>query len=111
MFTKDLRLYVYPLRDHVTGLLRTVESLEIPDTQRNLFRHLVERGRIKQLDNVDESVLHIFSRDVLKRIKENDASWEGMVPPEVAQMVKERQLFGYRNREGSDDAAFAAASS
>ena len=111
LFTKDLRLYVYPLRDHVTGLLRTVENLEIPDIQRNLFRHLVERGRIKQLDNVDESVLHIFSRDVLKRIKENDASWEGMVPPEVAQMVKERQLFGYRNREGSDDAAFAAASS
>jgi len=109
LFTKDLRLYVYPLRDHVTGLLRTVENLEIPDIQRNLFRHLVERGRIKQLDNVDESVLHIFSRDVLKRIKENDASWEGMVPPEVAQMVKERQLFGYRNREGSEDAAFAAA--
>jgi len=110
LFTKDLRLYVYPLRDHVTGLLRTVENLEIPEIQRNLFRHLVERGRIKQLDNVDESVLHIFSRDVLKRIKENDASWEGMVPPEVAQMVKERQLFGYRKREGSEDAAFAAAS-
>jgi hypothetical protein len=110
LFTKDLRLYVYPLRDHVTGLLRTVENLEIPDIQRNLFRHLVERGRIKQLDNVDESVLHIFSRDVLKRIKENDASWEGMVPPEVAQMVMDRQLFGYRNREGCDAAAFAAAS-
>ncbi len=109
LFTKDLRLYVYPLRDHVTGQLKTVENLEIPGTQHNLFRHLVERGRIKQLDNIDESVLHIFSRDVLKRIKENDASWEDMVPPEVAQMVKERQLFGYRNPEGSEDAAFAAA--
>jgi hypothetical protein len=32
-----------------------------------------------------------------------------MVPPEVAQMVKERQLFGYRNKESSEDAAFAAA--
>jgi hypothetical protein len=31
-----------------------------------------------------------------------------MVPPEVADMVKQRQLFGYRNREASDDAAFAA---
>ena len=109
LFTKDLRLYVYPLRDHVTGQLKTVENLEIPATQHSLFRHLVERGRIKQLDNIDESVLHIFSRDVLKRIKENDSSWEDMVPPEVAQMVKQRQLFGYRNREGSDDAAFAAA--
>jgi hypothetical protein len=110
LFTKDLRLYVYPLRDHVTGQLKTVENLEIPDAQKNLFRHLVERGRIKQLNNIDESVLHIFSRDVLKRIKENDASWEDMVPIEVAQMVKERQLFGYHNRESSDDAAFAAAS-
>src|SRR6266849_3283197 len=109
LFTKDLRLYVYPLRDHVTGLLRTVENLEIPGTLNHLFRHLVERGRIKQLDNVDESVLHIFSRDVLKRIKENDRAWESMVPDEVAAMVKKRQLFGYRNREGSEDAAFAAA--
>jgi hypothetical protein len=109
LFTKDLRLYVYPLRDDVTGQLKTVDNLEIPSALRNLFRHLVERGRIKQLDNIDEGVLHIFSRDVLKRIKENDASWEGMVPPEVAQMVKERQLFGYRNKESSEDAAFAAA--
>jgi len=109
LFTKDLRLYVYPLRDHVTGQLKTVENLEIPGTQHNLFRHLVERGRIKQLDNIDEGVLHIFSRDVLKRIKESDASWEEMVPPEVAQMVKQRQLFGYRNLEGLEDAAFAAA--
>jgi hypothetical protein len=96
LFTKDMRLYVYPLRDHATGLLKTIENVEIPETQHHLFRHLVERNRIKQLDNFDPSVLHIFSRDVLKRIKDNDTSWEEMVPTEVAQMVKHRQLFGYR---------------
>jgi len=104
-----LRLYVYPLRDHATGLLKTVENIEIPGTLHNLFRHLVEQGRIKQLDNFDESVLHIFSRDVLKRIKENDSAWEGMVPSEVAAMVKNRQLFGYRDPETAEDATFAAA--
>jgi hypothetical protein len=109
LFTKDLRLYVYPLRDPTTGLLKTVESMEIPGALHSLFRHLVERGRIKQLDNFDESVLHIFSRDVLKRIKENDSSWEGMVPAEVAAMVKGRQLFGYRNPETAEDTALAAA--
>lgn len=108
LFTKDLRLYVYPLRDHATGVLKTLENVEIPAAQRNLFRHLVERGRIKQLDNFDESVLHIFSRDVLKRIKENDASWEGMVPAEVAAMVKHRQLFGYREPGVLEDAASAS---
>ena len=109
LFTKDLRLYVYPLRDPATGTIKTVENAEIPATQHHLFRHLVGQGRIKPLDNFDESVLHIFSRDVLKRIKENDAAWEHMVPPEVAEMVKHRQLFGYRDPEVSDDAAFAAA--
>jgi hypothetical protein len=109
LFTKDLRLYVYPLRDEIARSLKTVENMEIPGTQQNLFRHMVESGRIKQLDNFDESVMHIFSRDVLKRIRGNDPSWEGMVPPEVAQMVKQRQLFGYRNPEVIEDAAFAAA--
>ena len=109
LFTKDLRLYVYPLRNHANGVLTTVENAEIPAGQNNLFRHLVEQGRIKQLDNFDESVLHIFSRDVLKRIKENDSAWEHMVPAEVAEMVKRRQLFGYRDPEVADDAAFAAA--
>jgi hypothetical protein len=98
---------VYPLRDHATGQLKTLENVEIPGAQHNLFRHLVERGRIKQLDNFDESVVHIFSRDVLKRIKESDASWEGMVPAEVAAMVKHRQLFGYREPELLADAASA----
>jgi hypothetical protein len=109
LFTKDLRLYVYPLRDHSTGLLKTMENVGIPADQHHLFRHSVERGRIKQLDNFDESVLHIFSRDVLKRIKQNDGAWESMVPPEVAEMVKKRLLFGYRDPDGPDDAAFAAA--
>jgi hypothetical protein len=107
LFTKDLRLYVYPLQDRATGLIKTVETVEIPSAQRNLFRHLVERGRIKPLDNFDESVLHIFSRNVLKRINESDASWEDMVPAEVAEMVKHRQLFGYRAPDALDDPLFA----
>ena len=108
LFTKDLRVYVYPLRDHDTGLLNTADSVKIPTNLRSLFRHLVDRGRIKQLGNFDESILHIFSRDVLRRIKENDAEWENMVPPEIAEMIKRRQFFGYREPEGKDDRALAA---
>ena len=76
LFTKDLSIYVYPLRDQATGQLKTVENVEMPLDLRSLYRHLVERSRIKQLDNYDDSVLHIFSRDVLRRIKDQDASWE-----------------------------------
>ncbi len=107
LFTKDLRIYVYPLKDPATGQLSTVENIQMPGALNSLYRHLVERGRIKQLDNYDESVLHIFSRDVLRRIKDNDASWESMVPPEIARVIKDRQYFGYRETEGSAEAMHA----
>jgi hypothetical protein len=96
LFTKDLRIYVYPLKDATTGELHTVQNLHMPGDLHNLYSHLVERGRIRQLDNFDESVLHIFSRDVLRRIKEEDPSWESMVPPEIAEVIKRRRFFGYR---------------
>jgi len=104
LFTKDLRIYVYPLKDLSTGQLSTVQNIKMPGDLHSLYCHLVERGRIKQLDNFDESVLHIFSRDVLRRIKDNDASWETMVPPEIAQVIKDRHFFGYREAETPEDA-------
>jgi hypothetical protein len=104
LFTKDLRIYVYPLRDPATGQLSTVQNVRMPGDLHSLYCHLVERGRIKQLDNFDETVLHIFSRDVLRRIKDHDASWEAMVPPEIAQVIKDRHFFGYREAEAADDA-------
>ena len=99
LFTRNLRIYVYPLRDPSTGTLRTVENAEMPANVRGLYSHIVEGGRIKQLDNFDEDVLHIFSRDVLKRIKEEDPSWVSMVPPEIAEVIKRRRFFGYQEAE------------
>ncbi len=102
LFTRDLRIYVYPLRDPGTGEIRTVQNIRMPGDLHSLYCHLVERGRIKQLDNFDESVLHIFSRDVLRRIKEEDSTWETMVPPEIADVIKRRRFFGYRESEMTD---------
>jgi hypothetical protein len=96
LFTKDLRIYVYPLRNATTGALETAENIQMEPRVDSLYRHLVEHGKIRQLDNFDANVLHIFSRDVLKRIKDGDAHWEDMVPAEIARVIKERGFFGYR---------------
>jgi hypothetical protein len=101
LFTKDLRIYVYPYLDPVTHSLRKVENAQVSPDVHSLYRHIVENGRIKQLDDYDESALPIFSRDVLKRIKNEDESWVAMVPPEVAEMIKKNRFFGYREPEVS----------
>lgn len=104
LFKKDLRIYVYPLRDPAQEELCTVDNAAIPGRLKNLFAHLVERGMIKQLRDFDEGVLHIFSQDVLKRIEAGDVSWESMVPPEIAEVIKRRRFFGYREATEVDDA-------
>lgn len=95
LFTANLRIYVYPQRDEATGLLQTVDNLVMGPDLENLYKHLVKRGLIQQLNNTDESLLHIFSRDVLKKIKQGDSTWEAMVPAEIATVIKKRQFFGY----------------
>jgi hypothetical protein len=40
-------------------------------------------------------MLSIFSRDVLRRIREKDPTWEAMVPAPVVDAIKRRGLFGY----------------
>lgn len=102
LFTKDLRVYVYPLCDKSTGRLITAESVEMPSDLQHLHHHLMERGRIRQLENIDASILHIFSRDVLRRIKEADDSWGDMVPTQVAEIIREHRLFGYKGTETAD---------
>ncbi len=95
LFTKDFRIYVYPLLDQKTGEIHTVEDAAIPASLRDLYAHLVKRGMIRQLEHYDRDVLHIFSRDVLRRIGAGDESWEEMVPPTIAETIKRRQFFGY----------------
>ncbi|HEY0786595.1 MAG TPA: hypothetical protein VGD62_12045, partial [Acidobacteriaceae bacterium] len=99
LFTKDLRIYVYPYRDPVTKAIRKVDTAEIAPDVRNLYHHVVAGGKIKQLDDYNEEALDIFSRDILKRIKNEDPSWIPMVPPEIAELIKKNRFFGYREPE------------
>lgn len=96
LFKNDLKLYIYPLKDFETGNLVTTKSLKISDDLKQLYGHLIQRGTIEDLENFDESCLSIFSRDVLSKISAEDDSWEKLVPDSVAQVIKERQYFGYQ---------------
>ena len=96
LFKNDLRLYVYPYLDPATGELRTVHNLEVSPHLRKLYGHLVERGCIEQLEGHRPEFLPIFSRDILRKIRDRDASWEEMVPPAVADVIRRRGFFGYK---------------
>ena len=95
LFKNDLKLFVYPCRDRQTGAITTAETLPVCDELKKLLDYLLDRERIVGIDCYDEKCLDIYSRDVLAKIKEGDDSWEEMVPPDVAKVIKERRYFGY----------------
>ena len=57
------------------------------------LRHMLENGSIEAIQEFDAVQLHITPREVLAKLQSNDASWQAMVPPEVARLIQERGLF------------------
>jgi len=95
LFKNDLKLFIYPLLDRQTGVVSTVQNLEIAPGLRKLYDYLVDRGCIEQLDNYEPDYLRIFSREILKLIRECDPGWEKMVPQGVAEVIKRNSFFDY----------------
>ena len=117
MFRQAVKLYIYPMRQEayerykLTGgvmppgspmahafaanVLITAKNVHVANHLRNLYDHLLENDYIDCIVGFDREVLGIFSQDVLGRIREQDPSWEHMVPASVAAAIKKRRLFGY----------------
>lgn len=95
LLKNDLKLFVYPMVDLVTGEVRRVGGLRVGEELQPLFDYLAGRGSFVALDDAREEYLPILSRDVLRRIAAGDPSWEPMVPPAVAEMIRRRGFFGH----------------
>ena len=96
LFKNPARLYVYPSLDFQTGRIVTVENYRVEPHLRHLYAHLTENRLIQGLANVRTDLLRIRSRDVLDKIEAGDASWEELVPPAVAEVVKREGFLGWR---------------
>ena len=95
LFKNDLRLYVYPFLDRAAGKTVAATDHSVAPHLQHLYAYLLENSHIQPIEAYDAACLPIFSRDVIARIRSGDATWETMVPMQVARLIKERRLFGY----------------
>jgi hypothetical protein len=94
LFRDNVRAYVYP-QMMTTGEVLTIESYCPADTTKHLFHYLRESGSIETVHRHGAELSPFSSRDVLKKLRANDPTWEDLVPLAVADIIKERKLFGY----------------
>lgn len=96
LFKRSVKMYVYPTRDPATGEIQSLERAPVAPPWHHLRALLLEIGRVVPIRGYNESYLSIRTPDVLTRIQSGDASWEQMVPPAVAAIIKAENLFGWR---------------
>jgi hypothetical protein len=104
LFHKDVRLYLYPYKfgDEVI----TSENMIIPEKYEDLYSFLKSTKKVVDYEKYDEEILHIFSHKVLEKISDGTKEWEKMVPPIVARLIRENNLFNFRKQFKKTDVKF-----
>ncbi|HNA33270.1 MAG TPA: TonB-dependent receptor, partial [Flavobacteriales bacterium] len=81
LFTRDLKVYVYPSKPTADVETMTLENMPVHPRLRPLYDYLVSNKRMVDIENYDPSVLPIFSQAALRMIRDGEPGWESMVPP------------------------------
>jgi hypothetical protein len=76
------------------GNLTTSENLKVHPRMKELYKFFKYNGKVVDIKNYDTDILNIFSRRVLKMISSGEEGWEEMLPEGVANLIKEKNLFG-----------------
>jgi len=95
LFFKDLKVYLYPMRNSETGEYTNSENLKVHPRMKELYKFFKYNGKVVDIKNFNPEVLNIFSRDVLQKIEANEEGWEEMLPEGVAAIIKEKELFSH----------------
>jgi hypothetical protein len=115
LYKKSVKLFVYPSRDGESGQIQLFDDIVLPPPWQHLHDLLRELGRMKSIDSFNEMWLCTKSTDVLEMIENNDPSWETLVPPKVAALIKSKNLFrtaaAGRTQRAADSGLVAVAAS
>jgi hypothetical protein len=96
LFKNELKLYIYPARHEDTGDIITAENLKVASHLQHLYAYLLENNFITGIRSKNPGGLRFNSNEVTQRIARGDDTWESLVIPRVADVIKERGFFGYK---------------
>ena len=93
LFFKDLKIYLYPLKDPETGEITTSENLKVHPRMKELYKFFKDNGRVVDITDYDPAILDINSREAYQMILDGKSGWETMLPESTTQLIKENNFF------------------
>ncbi|MFH6604070.1 TonB-dependent receptor [Maribacter algicola] len=103
LFFKDLQVYLYPMKNAETGQIMTSNNIKVHPRMKELYKFFKYNGKVMDIIDYDPEIMHIFSRDVLKKLINDEEGWEEMLPEGLAEMIKENHLFTRKLVKDTED--------
>ncbi|MBK7429088.1 MAG: TonB-dependent receptor [Saprospiraceae bacterium] len=94
LFSKKVRIYAYPAYEEESGKLLKAAILPVPEGMQYLYLHLLQNKHIVDIKEFTPEILQVYSKEVLRSLRNNEPGWEEMVPPGIADLIKKEHLFG-----------------
>jgi len=101
LFFKDLKVYLYPLHNHETGEVTNSDNLKVHPRMKELYKFFKYNGKLVDITDYDDTIMDIFSREILQKIQDGEPGWEDKLPELIPEMIKENNFFGYKTPENA----------
>lgn len=96
LFRPNVKVYLYPYKEEdKEDQLINLNSVEVASQLKYLLKYIIATGQVKNLTGYNEELLHIYSRKVLRMIRNSEPGWEEFVPAEIAKTINDNCLFGH----------------
>lgn len=93
LFQENVSVYLYPYLSEDEKNIVNLKNLNIPKKYQHLLAHLKENAALKDIEDYDANILHIYSRKVLNMIHNKEDGWQKMVPKIISDKIEKNCLF------------------
>ena len=94
MFYNNLKVYLYPMKDE-KGAIVTSNNLKLHPRMKDFYKFFKYNGKVIDIFDFEPEYLDIFSREILKKIKNNEVGWDEHLPEGISEMIVKKKMFGF----------------
>lgn len=94
MFYNNLKVYLYPMKND-QGDIVTSNNLKLHPRMKDFYKFFKYNGKVVDIYDYELEYLDVFSREILKQIKNNEKGWDQHLPEGISEMIVKNKMFGF----------------
>ena len=96
MFHNNVKVFLYPISDKKGNIINS-DNLKLHPRMKDFYKFFKYNKKFVDITDYDKEFLNIFSREILKEIKENkNVKWRDKLPKGISEIIVKNNMFGYK---------------